>query len=79
MRYWLAVGAQPSDRVAWLLGRIGILPTAPMRQFVQSAVPKYLREKTDVASKAKSAAPAKSSGGQGAVKSGAAATPAKKK
>ena len=28
-RYWLAVGAQPSDRVLWLLGRAGILPTPP--------------------------------------------------
>ncbi|KCV72520.1 30S ribosomal protein S16, variant [Fonticula alba] len=26
IRYWLAVGAQPSDRAAWLLGKAGILP-----------------------------------------------------
>jgi hypothetical protein len=28
-RYWLAVGAQPSDRVQWLLGRAGVLPMPP--------------------------------------------------
>ncbi|CAM9799141.1 unnamed protein product, partial [Ascophyllum nodosum] len=26
VRYWVSVGAQPSDRVAWLLGQFGILP-----------------------------------------------------
>lgn len=26
IRYWVSVGAQPSDRVAWLLGQFGILP-----------------------------------------------------
>ncbi|CAM9574284.1 unnamed protein product, partial [Hapterophycus canaliculatus] len=26
IRYWISVGAQPSDRVAWLLGQFGILP-----------------------------------------------------
>ena len=30
-RYWVSVGAQPSDRVAWLLGKIGVLPPAPVR------------------------------------------------
>ena len=29
LKYWLAVGAQPSDRVAWLLGKFGILPPPP--------------------------------------------------
>eukprot|EP00934_Nitzschia_sp_Nitz4_P002547 Nitzschia sp. Nitz4//scaffold115_size69933//37557//37865//NITZ4_006004-RA/size69933-processed-gene-0.59-mRNA-1//1//CDS//3329533505//2537//frame0 len=29
IQYWLAVGAQPSDRVRWLLGKFGILPDRP--------------------------------------------------
>jgi small subunit ribosomal protein S16 len=29
LRYWLAVGAQPTDRVAWILGKFGILPPPP--------------------------------------------------
>lgn len=29
VRYWLAHGAEPSDRVAWLLGKAGILPSIP--------------------------------------------------
>ena len=33
VRYWVSVGAQPSDRVAWLFGRIGILPPPPLRSF----------------------------------------------
>ncbi|EED95242.1 RT16, ribosomal protein 16 mitochondrial small ribosomal subunit, partial [Thalassiosira pseudonana CCMP1335] len=29
LRYWISVGAQPSDRVAWILGKFGILPPPP--------------------------------------------------
>ncbi|EEC50278.1 predicted protein [Phaeodactylum tricornutum CCAP 1055/1] len=29
LKYWLSVGAQPSDRVAWILGKFGVLPPAP--------------------------------------------------
>lgn len=28
-RYWLSVGAQPSDRVSYLLTRIGLIPKPP--------------------------------------------------
>ena len=28
--YWIAVGAQPSDRVAWLMAKAGILPEPPI-------------------------------------------------
>lgn len=28
LRYWLSVGAQPSDRVAWILGKFGVLPAS---------------------------------------------------
>lgn len=29
LKYWLAVGAQPTDRVNWLLSKFGILPPLP--------------------------------------------------
>ena len=32
VKYWMANGAQPSDRVAWLLGRAGVLPMPPQRR-----------------------------------------------
>jgi len=31
LKYWLGAGAQPSDRVAWILGKFGILPPPPTR------------------------------------------------
>ncbi len=31
MKYWLSVGAQPSDIVARLLGHLGVLPQPPIR------------------------------------------------
>ena len=31
IKYWLAMGAQPSDTVASLLGRAGIIPRPPRR------------------------------------------------
>jgi small subunit ribosomal protein S16 len=31
LKYWLAVGAQPTDRVSWVLGKFGILPPPPHR------------------------------------------------
>ena len=31
VRYWLANGAQPSERVAWLFGKVGIIPPLPPR------------------------------------------------
>eukprot|EP00898_Chlorokybus_atmophyticus_P003214 jgi/Chlat1/3894/Chrsp26S04178 len=32
IKYWLSVGAQPSDRVAWLLAKANILPPRPAPQ-----------------------------------------------
>ena len=29
LKYWLGVGAQPSDRVSWILGKFGVLPPKP--------------------------------------------------
>jgi hypothetical protein len=31
VRYWVSVGAQPSSRVAWLFGKIGLLPPPPQK------------------------------------------------
>ncbi len=47
IKYWLAVGAQPSERVSWLLSVFGLLPQPPKRQFVESAVPKDQRKKEE--------------------------------
>ncbi|KAK8820271.1 hypothetical protein WA577_006337, partial [Blastocystis sp. JDR] len=44
VKYWLSVGAQPSQTVAVLLGRAGILPPPPLRPIVQSALPKKAAE-----------------------------------
>ena len=40
LKYWLAVGAQPSDRVAWILGKFGLLPPPPQHFNVQKAKPR---------------------------------------
>ena len=45
VRYWIANGAQPSDRVAWLFGALGILPQAAMRQSTKFLIPKSLQKK----------------------------------
>ena len=45
VKYWLSVGAQPSERVAWLLGKVDILPPAPIRNSLSHVIPKALREK----------------------------------
>lgn len=45
IKYWLSVGGQPSDRVAYLLWRAGILPAPPIRWQTQANVnKKQLRE-----------------------------------
>ena len=40
LKYWLAVGAQPSDRVGWILGKFGILPPLPHHYNPQKLKPK---------------------------------------
>mmetsp|Transcript_25067 Transcript_25067/g.29535 ORF Transcript_25067/g.29535 Transcript_25067/m.29535 type:complete len:105 (+) Transcript_25067:142-456(+) len=45
LRYWISVGAQPSDRVAWILGKFGILPPPPPRMSLQHKIPK--KDRTD--------------------------------
>jgi small subunit ribosomal protein S16 len=53
IRYWMSVGAQPSDRVAWLLGKVGVLPPAVPRDMSANKIPKVLQEKKKVAGKKK--------------------------
>ncbi|KAG5190449.1 putative 30S ribosomal protein S16, partial [Tribonema minus] len=43
IEYWLGVGAEPSERVAWLLGQFNILPLVPRRIFTQNHLPKKER------------------------------------
>jgi ribosomal protein S16 len=47
-RYWLSVGAQPSEPVARLLGQAGIIPTPPERprteKFVDMTKGKNIRK-----------------------------------
>mmetsp|Transcript_19704 Transcript_19704/g.19804 ORF Transcript_19704/g.19804 Transcript_19704/m.19804 type:complete len:106 (+) Transcript_19704:97-414(+) len=45
VRYWISVGAQPSDRVSWLFGRLGVLPPKPMKQSTKYIIPKNLQSK----------------------------------
>ena len=45
LKYWLAVGAQPSDRVSWILGKFGILPPLPQFYHPQKLQPKSEHEK----------------------------------
>mmetsp|Transcript_17469 Transcript_17469/g.50359 ORF Transcript_17469/g.50359 Transcript_17469/m.50359 type:complete len:107 (-) Transcript_17469:181-501(-) len=44
LKYWLAVGAQPSKRVSWILGKFGILPPLPQFYNPQKLVPKDQHE-----------------------------------
>uniref|UniRef100_A0A7S2V6U9 30S ribosomal protein S16, chloroplastic n=1 Tax=Fibrocapsa japonica TaxID=94617 RepID=A0A7S2V6U9_9STRA len=51
VKYWLGVGAQPSDRVAWLLGQSGLLPPAPRRNSAFVGVAKSQRKEVGDGSK----------------------------
>ena len=44
LHYWVSCGAQPSDRVAWLFGRLGILPTPPIRNGTKYLIPKSIQK-----------------------------------
>ena len=45
VKYWLSNGAQPSERVAWLFGKVGLLPPSVPRSSVKTAIPKEFRPK----------------------------------
>ena len=45
VKYWVSVGAQPSDRVAWLMGQVGVLPKPPTRNGTKYLVPRSLQIK----------------------------------
>jgi small subunit ribosomal protein S16 len=47
LQYWLSVGAQPSDTVAWILGKFGILPPLPRKTSFESSIPKKDREEEE--------------------------------
>ncbi|RZC92961.1 hypothetical protein C5167_036210 [Papaver somniferum] len=42
-RYWLSVGAQPSDRVQHILFRAGVLPPPPMLAMAHKGGPRETR------------------------------------
>merc|ERR1719203_1311600 len=45
IKYWISVGAQPSDRVAWILGKFGVLPPFPKKFSPKQMIPKKDRVK----------------------------------
>ena len=40
IKYWLSVGAQPSERVSYLLWRSGVIPAPPLRFAPSKAISK---------------------------------------
>lgn len=44
LKYWLSVGAQPTTRVGWILGKFGILPPPPPRYSPERMIPKKDRD-----------------------------------
>lgn len=51
LQYWLSVGAQPSDRVAWILGKFGILPPVPRKYSPEMMIPRKERKEAEKARK----------------------------
>ncbi|KAK9816544.1 hypothetical protein WJX72_001774 [[Myrmecia] bisecta] len=45
IKYWLSVGAQPSETVARLLGQAGVIPMPPQRQSEQKGPKKDQKQK----------------------------------
>jgi ribosomal protein S16 len=45
VQYWLSCGAEPTSRVAWLFGKVNILPEPPLRPQTKYVIPKHLQEK----------------------------------
>lgn len=59
IKYWLAVGAQPSDRVAYLLWRAGLVPPPPIHYTPNRSKPKGKEEGSSSSGTAAPPAPAK--------------------
>ena len=57
VKYWLGQGAQPTTRVARLLGENEIMPMPAKGNNPQKAIPKKDRKKTEEGSEAKAEAP----------------------
>ena len=55
VNYWLSVGAQPTDRVAKLLGYVNILPPPPFTKKTKRHLPKQDREFSTLVSRPLSA------------------------
>lgn len=51
-KYWLTCGAQPSDRVAWLFGKVGLLPPLPPRVSKYPGIPRSIVKAMEDAAKA---------------------------
>lgn len=64
LKYWLSVGAQPSDRVAWLMSKYNLMPPAPLPPSTMQHLPRTERKEFKEALAAK----AKAAGGGGAAK-----------
>ena len=47
IKYWISVGAQPSDRVAWILGKFGVLPPPPRKFNPTRMVPRKERKEEE--------------------------------
>ena len=63
MQHWLKVGAQPSDRIAYFLGKAGLRPMPAQRQQTTKHLPKAKAQErakaaADAAAKAAEAPPA---------------------
>lgn len=52
VKYWLSVGAKPSERVDWLLSKGGLLPPKPNRQSTLKSIPKAMRPKRSMTTSA---------------------------
>ena len=69
LKYWLSVGAQPSDRVGWILGKFGVLPPPPPKFSPLLSIPKDERpKKVDIKKAAAAKAAASSKAGAAATK-----------
>jgi small subunit ribosomal protein S16 len=53
VKYWISVGAQPTSRVEWILGKFGILPAPPRKYSPVQMVPRKERKEAEKAAEKK--------------------------